>query len=177
MCSHMMKESGRIGARNRIDTSRKKQLFSMIFGPKNKSIFWFKFRRQRRVTHSCSSLHQSDPQIRKIVPKIMVVRIDSAQRRGCLHGNQDTWHPAHVGTNLQKDATRRPCQHTTIAAANCSRIGLPSGPLGLGGHARAGHPETYNRTPRPSKIGPHRTRKPKIREQFSVPFSGPFSGP
>ena len=38
-------------------------------------------------------------------------------------------------------------------------------------------PKPQNRTPPPSKIGSRRTRKPKIREQFSVPFSGPFSGP
>ena len=155
----------------------KKQLFSIIFGPENRSIFWFTFWHQRRVTHSCSSLHQSDLALRKNRPKIMVVRIGSAQTRRCLHGNQDTCHPAHVGTKLQKDATRRPCQHTTIAAAISSRNGLPSHPLGLGGRARARHPEAPESDPPPSKIGPRRTRKLKIREQFSIPFSGPFSGP
>ena len=77
----------------------------------------------------------------------MVVRKSSAQTRRCLHGNQDTCHPAHVGTNLQKDATRRPCQHTTIVAAISSRNGFPSGPLGLGGRARAGHPKASELDP------------------------------
>ena len=152
----------------------KKQLFSIIFGPENRSIFWFTFWHQRRVTHSCSSLHQSDLALRKNRPKIMVVRIGSAQTRRCLHGNQDTCHPAHVGTNLQKDATRRPCQHTTIAAAISSRNGLPSGPLGLGGRARARHPEALesdppaveNRTPSNPK-----TKNPNnFRYHFQVRF-------
>ena len=47
----------------------KKQIFRIIFGPENKSIFWFTFRRQRRVTHSCSSLPQSDLAINKNRPK------------------------------------------------------------------------------------------------------------
>ena len=154
-----------------------KQLFSIIFGPENRSIFWFTFWHQRRVTHSCSSLHQSDLALRKNRPKIMVVRIGSAQTRRCLHGNQDTCHPAHVEQIFKK----------------MPRAGLASTPLSLpqlrpemasrpalcasAGAPVLAIPRTQNRTPPPSKIGPRRTRKPKIREQFSVPFSGPFSGP
>ena len=73
--------------------------------------------------------------------------------------------PCTCGTNLQKDATRRPCQHTTIAAALSSRNGFPSGPLGLGGRARARHPEApesdppavENRTPSNPKTKNPRT--------------------
>ena len=156
----------------------KKQLFSIIFGPENKSIFWFTFRRQRRVTHSCSSLPQSDLTIKKSRPKNHGCKKKFCANKKMLARQSRYVSPCTCGNKSSKRCHARALPTHQYRRRNFLQKWPPVRPPGPR-RARPCWPPRGPRIGHPprSKIGPRRTRKLKIREQFSVPFSSPFSGP
>ena len=83
-----------------------------------------------------------------------------------------------TGQMSKKGATRRLRQHTCIAPAKCSKIGLWSGPSGLGGCVPGWPPEAPKLDPphRPSP-DPTEPENPKNRGQKTGQFLGPENGP
>ena len=122
-------------------------------GPKIGPFFGLRFQATRRVTHSCFSFPLSDAKMVDNGPKIVVVSIRSTQTKNARKASKMRATLRMTSQMSKKGATRRLRQHTCIAPAKCSKIGLWSGPSGLGGCV----PDW---PPRSSKIGPSHRPKP-----------------
>ena len=135
------------------NVSQNGDFLNQFSDPKISPFFGLLFQATKRVTHSCSSFSLNVAKIMNIGPKIVVVSIRSTQTKNARKASKMRATLRMTSQMSKKGATRRLRQHTCIAPAKCSKIGLWSGPWGIGGCV----PDW---PPRGSKIGPPHRPKP-----------------